>query len=192
MARWAGSVVTGNHRACCTCPWLAAEWRRHPLFASWSCYTPHGDVNTRGTPGNRLKHAARLQLAAIAGCLLIYLAFLGDWRSLCWTWLLPMLVGPAPLFYLQLHEHADCSMDANGLTNTRTTITHPVVSYFMWEMGYHAEHHLYTFIPFWQLPAAHQHLKHHLSKISKSHAEVHVRTWRDWIPQQAAGVRVGG
>lgn len=152
----------------------------------WQCFTPHGDVDQPGTPGYRLKVAARLQLMATAVCLALYQNYCGP-KSLCLAWLLPMLVGPAPVFFLQLHEHADCSMDKNGLTNTRTTITHPIISYFMWEMGYHAEHHLYTFFPFYQLPRAHKHLQAHLQKISPSHTDVNVKAWYEWIPAQIAG-----
>jgi hypothetical protein len=41
-------------------------------------------------------------------------------------------------------------------------------------MGYHAEHHLYPFFPFWQLPRAHGHLKMTLQRISPSHLEVNL------------------
>ena len=43
-----------------------------------------------------------------------------------------------------------------------------------WEMGYHAEHHLYPFFPFWQLPRAHGHLEKALQRISPSHLEVNL------------------
>jgi fatty acid desaturase len=46
-------------------------------------------------------------------------------------------------------------MDRNGLTNTRTTLTNAVVRLLMWNMPFHAEHHLYPSIPFHRLADAH-------------------------------------
>ena len=43
----------------------------------------------------------------------------------------------------------------NGLTNTRTTLTNAAVRLLMWNMPFHAEHHLYPSIPFHRLPDAH-------------------------------------
>ena len=53
-------------------------------------------------------------------------------------------------------EHTGCSQDADGLSNTRTTLTALPVRLLMWNMPFHAEHHLYPAIPFHQLPPAHR------------------------------------
>ena len=45
--------------------------------------------------------------------------------------------------------------DRNGLTNTRTTLTNAAVRLLMWNMPFHAEHHLYPSIPFHRLADAH-------------------------------------
>ena len=48
-----------------------------------------------------------------------------------------------------------CTQDRNGLTNTRTTLINAAVRLLMWNMPYHAEHHLYPSIPFHRLADAH-------------------------------------
>ena len=53
-------------------------------------------------------------------------------------------------------------MDRNGLTNTRTTLTNAAVRLLMWNMPFHAEHHLYPSIPFHRLPDAHATLRDRL------------------------------
>jgi fatty acid desaturase len=54
-----------------------------------------------------------------------------------------------------LAEHTGCTEDRNGLTNTRTTLTSAPVRLLMWDMPYHAEHHLFPSIPFHRLADAH-------------------------------------
>ena len=54
-----------------------------------------------------------------------------------------------------LAEHTGCTLDRNGLTNTRTTLTTAPVRLLMWNMPYHAEHHLFPSIPFHRLAEAH-------------------------------------
>lgn len=70
-------------------------------------------------------------------------------------WLLPLAVGQPLLRFILLAEHTGCSLDANPLTNTRTTLTLWPVRLLMWNMPFHAEHHLYPSIPFHALPLAH-------------------------------------
>jgi fatty acid desaturase len=53
-------------------------------------------------------------------------------------------------------------MDRNGLTNTRTTLSNAVVRLLMWNMPYHAEHHLYPSIPCHRLADAHAVLRDRL------------------------------
>jgi fatty acid desaturase len=70
-------------------------------------------------------------------------------------WLFPVILAQPLLRAILLAEHTGCSEDANGLTNTRTTLTSWPVRFLMWNMPYHAEHHLYPSIPFHALPRAH-------------------------------------
>jgi fatty acid desaturase len=65
------------------------------------------------------------------------------------------LLGQPPLRAYLLAEHTGCTLDRNGLTNTRTTLTSAAVRLLMWDMPSHAEHHLFLSIPFHRLKDAH-------------------------------------
>jgi fatty acid desaturase len=81
-------------------------------------------------------------------------------------WFLPAILAQPLLRALLIVEHTGCSQDSNGLTNTRTTQTNFPIRLLMWNMPYHAEHHLYPFIPFHQLPALHLKLREHLAHVA--------------------------
>ena len=70
-------------------------------------------------------------------------------------WIGPQLLAQPFLRAYLLAEHTGCTLDRNGLTNTRTTLTTAAVRLIMWNMPYHAEHHLFPSIPFHRLAAAH-------------------------------------
>ncbi|MDM7946251.1 MAG: fatty acid desaturase [Oceanibaculum nanhaiense] len=70
-------------------------------------------------------------------------------------WIVPVVMAQPFLRAYLLTEHTGCSEDANGLTNTRTTLAAWPVRLLMWNMPFHVEHHLYPSIPFHALPALH-------------------------------------
>ena len=92
---------------------------------------------------------------------------------LFWFWLLPLAVGQPFLRFVLLAEHSGCSFSTDGTTNTRTTLTLWPVRWLMWNMPFHAEHHLVASIPFHALPAAHRHLAPHLRHIDPGYLAVH-------------------
>jgi fatty acid desaturase len=77
------------------------------------------------------------------------------WATPLLFWIGPQLLGQPPLRAYLLAEHTGCTEDRNGLTNTRTTLTWAPVRLLMWDMPYHAEHHLFPSIPFHRLADAH-------------------------------------
>jgi fatty acid desaturase len=87
-------------------------------------------------------------------------------------WLLPLVVGQPILRFILIAEHTGCSNDNNPLTNTRTTLTWFAIKFMMWNMPYHAEHHLYPSIPFHALPTAHQHLQAHFAVVDDGYLGV--------------------
>jgi fatty acid desaturase len=92
--------------------------------------------------------------------------------GLLWVWLIPLLVG-APLLRLYLLcEHTLCPNSDDGFANTRTTLSNPIVRFLMWNLPYHAEHHLFPNIAFHHLPEAHRHLRPHLKYISGGYIQV--------------------
>ncbi len=86
-------------------------------------------------------------------------AMLFGWTTPFKFWILPQLLCQPFLRAYVLAEHTGCTQDRNGLTNTRTTLTNAVVRLLMWNMPYHAEHHLYPSIPFHRLADAHAMLR---------------------------------
>ena len=119
-------------------------------------------------------HDARGKIALSAGSqLAIYVAgvvsiFMG--YPFVWLyWFLPTILGQPLLRAILIAEHTGCSMGKNGLTNTRTTLTNPLVRLVMWNMSFHTEHHLYPSIPFHQLPDAHQKLREKLTHLAPNY-----------------------
>ena len=93
--------------------------------------------------------------------------------AVLWVWFLPLLIGLPLLRLYLLCEHTLCPNSDDGFANTRTTLSHPVVRFLMWNLPYHAEHHLFPNIAFHHLPEAHEHLRTHLKYVAKSYTGVH-------------------
>lgn len=126
----------------------------------------HPATAPRVIPSVRLSSALTLALAVAAG-----LAF--GWQAVLLYWIGPQLLGQPVLRLYLLAEHTGCSEDANGLTNTRTMLTNPLVRLLMWNMPYHAEHHLYPFIPFHRLAEAHALLQARLAHVGNGYVAFH-------------------
>lgn len=88
-------------------------------------------------------------------------------------WLIPGLIGQPVVRFWLLAEHTGCTQDSNGLTNTRTTLTIWPVRLLLWNLPYHAEHHLYPSIPFHALPAAHAQVRDRLAFVADGYLQVH-------------------
>jgi fatty acid desaturase len=114
--------------------------------------------------------STRLHLGVYAGAIAISILCGQPWFFL--YWLLPLMVGQPILRFILLAEHTGCTLDNNLLTNTRTTLTLLPMRLLMWNMSFHAEHHLYPSIPFHALPKAHQYLNAHLTYVDKCYTKV--------------------
>ena len=119
---------------------------------------------------NDIIRSTRLQLAVYGSAIALSVIFQQPWFIT--FWLLPLAVGQTILRFILLAEHTGCSKDANPLTNTRTTLTWFPIKFLMWNMPFHAEHHLYPAIPFHALPQAHQELKEHFAVVDKGYFKV--------------------
>ena len=108
--------------------------------------------------------SARAQLA-LYGLIAVVSVVTGSTLALRY-WLLPAILAEPILRALLIVEHTGCTLDSNGLTNTRSTLTSPPVRFLMWNMPFHAEHHLYPSIPFHRLPEAHQRLLGKITHVS--------------------------
>lgn len=110
-------------------------------------------------------HAAVYLLAAVISVLM-------HSNAMVIYWLLPIILGQPLLRSITIAEHTDCSETSNGLTNTRTTLTTWPIRFFMWNMPYHAEHHLYPSIPFHALPQVHHHIQERIAHLDNGYIAV--------------------
>ncbi len=121
----------------------------------------------------RIIRSVRAMCVFMAALSALSVVLVGWWAPLAF-WIVPQLIGQPFLRLYLLTEHTECSQDANGLTNTRTTLTNAALRLLMWNMSYHAEHHLYPSIPFHRLPDAHRAVRDRLGVIQPGYARWHV------------------
>ena len=93
--------------------------------------------------------------------------------AVLWVWLLPLAIGSPLLRLYLLTEHTLCPNSDDGFANTRTTVCNPVLRFLMWNLPFHAEHHLLPNIAFHNLPEAHQYLRPHLKYVARSYTQTH-------------------
>ena len=135
-------------------------------------------VTPRAAP--KIIRSVRLMSLFMLACCALSVAAIGWWAPLVF-WVGPMLLGQPFLRLYLLTEHTGCTLDANGLTNTRTILTNAAMRLLMWNMSYHAEHHLYPSIPFHHLPAAHTAIRNRLAVLQPGYTRWHaafIRTLR--------------
>ncbi|MBS0202362.1 MAG: fatty acid desaturase [Planctomycetes bacterium] len=121
-----------------------------------------------------LPATARLSVAVSAGLqLAVYVAAISSiamgYDEAWFYFFFPAILAQPLLRAILIAEHTGCTTDENGLTNTRTTLTNPLIRLLMWNMPYHTEHHLYPSIPFHQLPRAHRELRSHLAHLAPNY-----------------------
>ena len=145
---------------------LQGYWRL--LFADLSSLSY---LNAEAIP--QVRRSIRLQFAFYG--LLLALSLPAANGFLFWSWLLPLAIGQPFLRVFVLAEHSGCSFSSDGLANTRTTLTLAPVRWLMWNMPFHAEHHLYPSLPFHALPLAHQQLAPRLHHLDHGYLAVHRR-----------------
>ena len=131
---------------------------------------------TRGAPF--IPDTARRRIAvSMSAQLLIYsaaaLSIVLVSPAVLYYWFGPALLAQPFLRALLICEHTGCSLDGNGLTNTRTTLASLPIRLLMWNMPFHAEHHLYPTIPFHQLPALHVKLRDKLAHVEPGYLAAH-------------------
>jgi len=108
----------------------------------------------------------KLQRTALAQ-LSIYVAigyFFGQTKegvaNLLFWWIAPVLAGYPVVNYVRNLEHADCevSKTPNCLLNTRSVRSNLVIRTLLWDTNFHAEHHCYPMVPFYNLHKINVHM----------------------------------
>ena len=154
---------------------MALPYWRSRLGVLWDGWrgdmSAHPYITPRHAP--RIILSLRLMSAFVLACAAVSVATVGWWVPLVF-WIGPQLLGQPFLRLYLLTEHTLCTMDGNGLTNTRTTLTNGLMRLVMWNMGFHTEHHLYPSIPFHRLPAAHEAMRNRLGVLQNGYARWHM------------------
>ncbi len=117
-----------------------------------------------------VRRSTAWQLAVYAGAIALSI-----WAQQPWFWLywvLPLAVGQPILRFILIAEHTGCPQIDNPRANTRTTLTLAPLRLLMWNMPFHAEHHLYASIPFHALPKAHAKLDGRLAHVAPGYLAV--------------------
>ncbi len=164
----APTSAAGYLRELSGCNWWTGKLRGHARLL-WGDLASVPYLNPQVIP--QVRRSAWLQ-AGVVGVLAL-LSLIGANGFLLWFWLLPLAIGQPVLRFLLLAEHSGCSFSADGTSNTRTTLTTAPVRWLMWNMPFHAEHHLYPSLPFHALPAAHQLIAPHLQHLDHGYLNVH-------------------
>lgn len=148
-------------------PWWIGKMQGHWQVATGNLenmpYLPeaaHADV-IRST---------RLQLGVYGVAIVLSAIAQQPWFWLYWV--LPLAVGQPLLRMILIAEHTGCPDGDNPLTNTRTTLTTWPINLLMWNMPYHAEHHLYPSLPFHKLPEAHTQLASNFAHVEPGYVHV--------------------
>jgi fatty acid desaturase len=128
-------------------PYVPADARRTIMLSAW----------------------AQVSVYVAGAASIAWAMYAGRTPYVLYLWFLPLLLAQPLLRFMLIAEHTACSYDEDGLTNTRTTLASPPVRLLMWNMPYHAEHHLYPSIPFHRLPEAHAALKSRLAHVEPSY-----------------------
>jgi fatty acid desaturase len=85
----------------------------------------------------------------------------GFWAEILVYWIIPRVMAEPVLRLVRLAEHTGMEEGPDPLTNTRTTLTNPLIRFLYWNMPYHAAHHLVPSVPFHMLPKLHEKLPEH-------------------------------
>jgi fatty acid desaturase len=138
------------------------------VFDSWRGDLRRYPYVTEAAAPAIIRSVRAMSLVMVGGA--IASALLSGWTTPLLFWIGPQLLGQPPLRAYLLAEHTGCTHDRSGLTNTRTTLTNGLVRLLMWNMPFHAEHHMYPSIPFHRLPDAHAMIRARLGFVQPGYA----------------------
>jgi fatty acid desaturase len=132
------------------------------LFYAWGVigmlvFLVHVPVNAlrRGTPRDRWIILLEYGLLGILfASICLWAVSAGRTSLLLHGWLYPMLVVVVIVNVRGWSEHA-LTEPGSALTQTRTVRSNPVLRFFLCNLNYHLEHHLFPSVPWYNLPRLH-------------------------------------
>jgi fatty acid desaturase len=111
-------------------------------------------------------------------------------ETILFWWVVPVICGYPCVNYVRNLEHADCEVSkvSNCLRNTRTVSSNIFIRTLLWDTNYHAEHHCYPMVPFFNLHKIHALMKDHVIHSECNHFTT--QNWQavkpnGWIDQQS-------
>ncbi|KZN63282.1 hypothetical protein N473_17795 [Pseudoalteromonas luteoviolacea CPMOR-1] len=72
-------------------------------------------------------------------------------------------------------EHFGLPNEGTVIEKTRTIYTNKIISFFLWNMNYHVEHHLYPDIPWYKLRTINKEIKPHIKNKSNGYIKFHIK-----------------
>ncbi|MBI3300932.1 MAG: fatty acid desaturase [Deltaproteobacteria bacterium] len=75
-------------------------------------------------------------------------------------------------------EHRGLPFEGTILARTRTVQTSAFVRWWLWNMNYHAEHHAWPAVPWYQLPVVHARIAEHLDHESRGYWRLQLNVLR--------------
>ncbi len=151
-------------------PWWLGKLRGHWQLA-WGQTAAMAHIPDSARTA--VMRSTQWQLVVYGAAIALSIGFHQPWF---WQyWLLPLAIGQPLLRFILIAEHTGCSREGNALTNTRTTLTLWPIRLLMWNMPFHAEHHLYPSIPFHALSQAHRQLAPYFSHVDSGYLAVNRR-----------------
>lgn len=143
----------------------------------WSKFLTYVPVKARAS----LILEARLILAFHVACALIgYLYLPGIFLVFA-----AQILGHSLLSLCLIAEHHGLEHQGLITERTRTTLTHPLILWIMWNMPYHTEHHAYPAIPWHALPRAFELLADERLHTQKGYLAFHGRVLKTLLKGQA-------
>lgn len=111
-------------------------------------------------PEQRSRLAWETRVVALVWAVLVVTAFMGMSGA---GWLLFALILSHMFQAIWLTtEHTGLPYEGTILARTRTMLPAACIRWWLWNMNYHAEHHAWPAVPWYQLPAVHQRVADHL------------------------------
>jgi fatty acid desaturase len=115
--------------------------------------------------------------------------------ALLFWWIAPVFCGHPVVHYFRNLEHADCEVSKvpNCLRNTRSVRSNIIIRTLLWDTNFHAEHHCYPMVPFFNLHKLNDLMYEHVIHNEKDHFTL--QNWGalkpgGWIDEQARDVEL--
>jgi fatty acid desaturase len=140
----------------------------------WSMKSPQPQEIERSVV-RELQVWSILQLAVYVAIFANFGTTLDGIKDLLFWWMVPCIVGYGPINYVRNAEHTDCDLTNDCMLNTRTVESNRFARWLLWETNFHAEHHAYPAVPFYNLPKLHEYLNDHIK-----HNECKTFTSQNW------------